>query len=128
MKKVAISIKNGLFAEGVEISLKKSREFILAKISTKKENMLYDYISLEPDILLIDVIPTPMEITIEKSLEEIEKIKEKMPKIKVALICDEVAFPKMAKEVAEAKKEGKIEAFFYSSVTTQYLTASLNSL
>ena len=44
------------------------------------------------------------------------------------MLCDENSAPEIAREVANAKKDGLIDAFFYSSVTEKYLTAVLASL
>jgi hypothetical protein len=43
-------------------------------------------------------------------------------------LCDENSAPDNAKDVMLAKKDGKIDAFFYTSVTQNYLLAALEAL
>jgi hypothetical protein len=51
-----------------------------------------------------------------------------VPNCKAVLLCDENTSPQIAKELIEAKKEGKIDAFYYSSITGKYLIAALYAL
>ena len=61
-------------------------------------------------------------------IKEVKKVREKIPTCKLVMLCDENSAPDIAREVANAKKDGLIDAFFYSSVTEKYLTAALASL
>jgi hypothetical protein len=51
-----------------------------------------------------------------------------VPNCRAVLLCDENTSPQIAKELIEAKKEGKIDAFYYSSITGKYLIAALYAL
>jgi hypothetical protein len=51
-----------------------------------------------------------------------------LPNCKIVLLCDENSAPDIAREVMIAKKDGLIDAFFYSSVTAKYLIAALSAL
>ena len=64
----------------------------------------------------------------EISVQEVKRVSEKIPTCKLVMLCDENSAPDIAREVANAKKDGLIDAFFYSSVTEKYLTAALASL
>ncbi|NLC73379.1 MAG: response regulator transcription factor [Ruminococcaceae bacterium] len=129
MKTVAVSMKNRLFADGASLALTRSGNFAARAIShLPQENMLTECIAIKPDILLIDITPTPPEMTLEGRLITIAQIREVLPEIRVAVICDETAYPTLAKEVVAAKQEGKIDAFYYASITSDYLVAALDSI
>ena len=84
--------------------------------------------AVKPDILLMDVTPTPPETTLTTRLKLIEEMRRELPGCKIALLCDETAYPELAREVMRAKQAGLIDAFFYASVTAEYLTAALYSI
>ena len=47
---------------------------------------------------------------------------------RVALVVDEVCEPQLADQVRRAKKDGLIDGFFYSSVSSDYLSAMIDAL
>lgn len=55
------------------------------------------------------------------------ELKKSVPECKIAVFCDETAYPGQAREVIRAKQTGKTDAFFYASVTAEYLTAAPDS-
>ena len=69
-----------------------------------------------------------VELYMETRLNEVKQVRKKIPPCKLVMLCDENSAPDIAREVANAKKDGLIDAFFYSSVTEKYLTAALASL
>jgi hypothetical protein len=66
--------------------------------------------------------------TIGARIAEVKELRKKLPNCKIVLLCDENSAPDIAREVMNAKKDGLIDTFFYSSVTTKYLLAALSSL
>ena len=50
------------------------------------------------------------------------------PESKIVLLCDENAEKDVAYSVKAAKQDGRIDAFFYASVSTSYLIAALDTL
>ena len=61
-------------------------------------------------------------------LDIIDRIKKEKNEIKTALLCDEVAYPELAKDVMRAKQDRRIDVFFYSSLSIDYLVDSLDAL
>ena len=51
-----------------------------------------------------------------------------LPGCRVALVVDEVCEPQLADQVRRAKKDGLIDGFFYSSVSSDYLSAMIDAL
>ena len=61
-------------------------------------------------------------------LNEGKQIRQLVPGCKIVLLCDENVSPDIAADVVAAKREGRIDAFYYSSVTGKYLVAALYAL
>lgn len=129
MKKIAVSIRNRVFSESILLTLRQTGDFRPIRIPSQPPDMLLiECQSVNPELLLMDVTPALPETTLESRLKLIEKLRRELPTCKIALLCDEVAYPETAREVMRAKQAGKIDAFFYASVTAEYLTAALDAL
>lgn len=129
MKKIALSISNRVFAESVHLMLGQTGEFHPIQILSRKlDVVLIECQAARPDILMMDVAPASSETTLEERLELMKELKETLPDCKMVLFCDETAYPDLARDVMRAKQVGKIDAFFYASVTAEYLAAALDSL
>lgn len=94
----------------------------------KKEGEPFDSCKiLKARILLMDVTQVP-PFTLERRFETARRVREELPDCKIALLCDETADPDAAQRVTEAKKLGNIDAFFFYSVTGEYLADALDAL
>ena len=128
MKNIVVCIGNGLLSEAIIKMLKNSGEFKPFRVLIQKNsNIANDCEALSADILFLDV-SYASGTTMETRLKEVKQVREKIPPCKLVMLCDENSAPDIAREVANAKKDGLIDAFFYSSVTEKYLTAALASL
>lgn len=128
MKNIVVCIGNGLLSEAIIKMLQSSGEFKPFRVLVqKKSNIVSDCEALSADILLMDA-SYAFGTTFETRLNEARRVREKIPLCKLVMLCDENASPDIAHEVANAKKDGLIDAFFYSSVTEKYLIAALASL
>ena len=128
MKNIVVCIGNGLLSEAIINMLKNSGEFMPFRVLIQeKNNIANECEALSADILLVDVSYT-LGTTMETRLNEVKQVREKTPTCKLVMLCDENSAPEIAREVANAKKDGLIDAFFYSSVNEKYLTAVLSSL
>lgn len=129
MKNIVVCIGNGLLSEAIIKMLENSGEFKPFRVLIqKKSNIANDCEALSADILLLDV-SYAFGTTMETRLNEVKQVREKAPTCKLAMLCDENSAPEIAREVANAKKDGLIDAFFFSSsVTEKYLAAVLASL
>ena len=128
MKNIVVCIGNGLLSEAIITMLKNSGEFQPFRVLIQKNSHIAnDCEALSADILLLDV-SYASGTTMETRLKEVKQVREKVPSCKLVMLCDENSAPNIAREVVNAKKDGLIDAFFYSSVTEKYLTAALASL
>lgn len=127
MKTIVVNIQNGLLAEAITRSLRESGEFKPFRINCQNENLHLDCETLSADILLMEVSYAPLT-TLEIRLNTAKEVRKNLPKCKTVMLCDENSTPDIAREVMLAKKDGIIDAFFFSSVTQSYLNAALNAL
>jgi hypothetical protein len=129
MKKIVVSIGNGLLAEAITQMLTDSGEFqpFRLPVGTKKNDIVDQCEMLSAETLIAEV-SYANGTTIGARIAEVKELRKKLPSCKIVLLCDENSAPDIAREVMNAKKDGLIDTFFYSSVTTKYLLAALYSL
>lgn len=128
MKKIGISIQNGLLAEGIIRMLNENGEFQPFRITSPKKNGVVSNCLLQGADILLAEVSYANGATTEGRLSEAKALREERPECKIAFLCDENSSPEIAKEVMAAKKDGIIDAFFYSSVTAKYLVAALDAI
>lgn len=129
MKRIAVNIRNRVFSESIMMILQQTGEFRPVRIPDQgPEPILIECLASKPDILLMDVTPKPRDNSIEMRLQVIRQLRCELPDCKAALLCDEIAFPETARDVMRAKQDGKVDAFFYASVTAEYLMAALEAI
>ncbi len=129
MKKIVVSFANGLLAEAITQMLLDSGEFkpFRLPVDAKKNDIVGQCEMLSAEMLIAEV-SYANGTTVDTRLSEVKELRKKMPNCKIVLLCDENSAPDIAREVMLAKKDGLIDAFFYSSVTAKYLLAALTSL
>ena len=119
-------MKNRFFAESTMLALRGTGNFEPYLISfTPAQDMVTECGAVRPDLLLVDVTPTPPDLTLDGRLNAISTLRNICPDVKIAVICDETAYPTLAQDIVWAKMAGKIDAFFYASVTAEYLANAL---
>ncbi len=129
LKSIAVSIQNRVFSESIMLMLRQTDDFRPLRIPAQAtEKMLIEFEASSPEIALMDVTSAPAEATLAGRLELIEALRRELPGCKTVLLCDETAYPRLARDVMRAKQTGLIDAFFYASVTAEYLIAALDAL
>ena len=128
MRKIVVSIQNGLLGEALTSLLQLSGEFEPYRAAVdKNKRTVSACVACHADIVLMEVTHTA-HANLEGRLLEGEQIRQLVPGCKIVLLCDENVSPDIAREVVAAKKSGRIDAFYYSSVTGKYLVATLYAL
>ena len=128
MRKIVVSIQNGLLAEALTQMLSASGEFEPYRTAVdKNKRAVAACMACNADIVLMEVTHTA-HTSLETRLREGEQIRQLVPGCKIVLLCDENVSPEIAKEVVAAKKPGQIDAFYDSSITGKYLVAALYAL
>lgn len=129
MERIVVSIQNGLLAEAITTALNNSGEFQPFRISvgSKRDDVVTSCEMFSADLVLMEVSYSSAT-SVETRLREVKNLRKALPTCKIVFLCDENSAPDIAREVTLAKKDGQIDSFFYSSVTTKYLLAALASL
>lgn len=128
VRKIVVSIQNGLLAEAMTSLLQLSGEFEPYRAAVdKNKRTVSACVACHADLVLMEVTHTA-HANLEGRLLEGEQIRQLVPGCKIVLLCDENVSPDIAREVVAAKKSGRIDAFYYSSVTGKYLVAALYAL
>ncbi len=128
MRKIIVSVQNGLLAESISRLLEESGEFLLYRsVAGSRNSLIMDCTMYDAEIVLMEV-SLGNGLSLPARLEEAKQIRTSNPECKIILLCDENTAPDLAREVAMAKKDGCIDGFFYSSVTGRYLVAALAAL
>ena len=112
MKRIFISIQNSLLSAAITRCLKDQGEFSIGSAAE------------DADIVLMEVC-YGAGATLDECLQAGKDLR---PGCRVVLLCDENSAPEVARRVAQAKKDGLIDDFVYSSVSESYLTALLSAL
>lgn len=128
MKKVLVNIKNGLLDEAVIRTIKECGEFVVYRIAPDSTDSITNQLDLmDADIYLMEISYLP-GTTLNQRLNEIPNLRSSNPECKVVILCDDTAAPEIARKVTQLKKNHVIDAFFYTSVTANYLISTLVSL
>ena len=128
MRDIIISIRNDFVAEAVIRSLAKSGDFQPFKLLfSRDDEVVRECEAIQPEILLSEVA-FGKATDIQTRLAEARAVRANTPNCKIVFLCDENSAPDLAREVMQAKKDGLIDNFFYSSVGSRYLVAALTAV
>ena len=116
MKRIKLDISNGLMDAAITRMLEQIKEFTVIRGA-----------ALPADVLLMETAYDP-GFTLGECLTRAKLFHSQSPECKVILLCDENSAPELARQVVQAKKDGLIDDFVYSSVSESYLTALLSAL
>ena len=123
-----ISTQNGLLSGALIKYLNERGEIMAQRVLKAGSDEPYaTCFSLNADIVLMEVTRVP-NYTLPERMGTIKKLRSDLPECKIALLCDENADRELAEKIKEAKKNGVIDGFFYSSVSGEYLAAALDSM
>lgn len=78
--------------------------------------------------LLVMDINCSGDSAFEVRMYPVRAVKNRLPEIKVAFLCDKTSDENVAYKVKRKKEEGAIDAFFYKSVQSDYLADALDAL
>lgn len=128
VRRIVVSIQNSLLAEAIIKLLEDSGEFQPYRaVVGGNDRTLQTCIACTADMVLMEVTSV-QNTNLEARLREGEQLRQLLPGCKIVLLCDEIVSPEIAQGVIEAKRSGRINAFYYSSLTGEYLIAALYAL
>lgn len=128
MRRIVVSVQNGLLSEALTKLLESSGEFAPFRAAVDGKNRTVQAcVACAADLVLMEVTQV-QNTSLETRLKEGEQIRALVPGCKIVLLCDEKVSPEVADGVIGAKRAGKIDAFYYSSLTGKYLMTALYAL
>ncbi|MDO4650725.1 MAG: hypothetical protein Q4B26_18975 [Eubacteriales bacterium] len=126
MKKVLMNLQNYLFADAVERSLREDGDFIIVNVSDS-DDVIHQCELTSPEVIFMEVTGyLPWRMSERMKIRKI--VKGRDPNCKVVLMVNENTEEGMAEQIIEAKLNGEIDGFVYSSVSASYLSALLQTV
>ncbi|MDD7719553.1 MAG: hypothetical protein PUJ11_08745 [Eubacteriaceae bacterium] len=127
MRRIVVDMQNFLFADAIAQTLRSADSDFDVRKSESPDKTVELCSICEPYALLMEVTGyTPWKL--EERLKIRDELKQIHPHCKIVLIVDENAEKKLAALVLQAKKDGLIDNFIYSSVSAAYLSAVIDTL
>ena len=127
MRRVVVDMQNYLFADAIVQALKRADSDFDVRMSESPDKTAELCNLSKPYALLCEVTGyTPW--TLEERLKTRDEVRCYSPECKIVLIVDENAEKTLARRVLQAKKDGLIDNFIYSSVSAAYLSAVVDTL
>ena len=127
MRRIVVDMQNFLFADAIAQTLRSADSDFDVRKSESPDKTVELCSICEPYALLMEVTGyTPWKL--EERLKIRDELKQIHPHCKIVLIVDENAEKKLAALVLQAKKDGLIDNFIYSSVSVTYLSAVIDTL
>ena len=127
MKTILLSICNSLMALSIKHSLNHSGGFSVHSVAPGDQGIAEKCAAASADILLMEAACN-MGATLDECLNEARSLRSQSLSCRIVLLCDENSTPEIARKVVQAKKDGLIDEFVYSSVSESYLTAMLDAI
>mgnify|MGYP003292885980 CR=1 FL=1 len=127
MRRIVVNMQNSLFCNAIADNLRRSGNEMEPYAVDAVDKVADECKWLKPYALLMEVTGyTPWKLCERMKIRE--AVKKWWPECKIVLIVDENAEREVAEQVKQAKKDGLIDQFIYSSISATYLTAIVDSL
>lgn len=127
MRRIVVDMQNFLFADAIARTLRSADSDFDVRRSESPDKTVELCSICDPYALLMEVTGyTPWKL--EERLKIRDELKQIHPHCKIVLIVDENAEKKLAPRVLQAKKDGLIDNFIFSSVSAAYLSAVIDTL
>ena len=127
MRTIILDMQSGLYAKAIRRSLAQELEGYNLVIAKSPEETAGVCRVMQPYALLMEVTGYHPWMLAER-LSTRERVRREAADCKVVFVVDEVADKALASEVKQAKADGLIDAFLFTSATESYLAAVLDSL
>ena len=120
-------MQNGLFADAIAQVLTRFAsdfEVYLSDSPDQTEELCVDGMA---NLVLMEAVPFGSR-SLEARLRLRDRLRSLRPACRIVLVVDEKTDPKLAENVRTAKKDGLIDQFIYSSISSEYLSALIDTL
>ena len=127
VRRIAINMQNSLFCNAIADTLRISGNELEPYTIDSPDKVVDECKWIAPYALLMEVTGyTPWLLS--ERLKIRDAVKAQNPDCKIVFIVDENAEKAVAKQVKQAKKDGRIDQFIYGSISASYLADIIDSL
>ena len=127
MRRIAINMQNSLFCNAIADTLRRSGNELEPYTIDSPDKVVDECKWIAPYALLMEVTGyTPWLLSERLKIRDV--VKAQNPDCKIVFIVDENAEKDVAKQVKQAKKDGRIDQFIYGSISASYLADIIDSL
>lgn len=127
MRTIMLDMQSAIFARTIQRMLLQELDDYQIVISEHPDNTEQRCKTFKPYALLMEVTGyTPWMP--EERLALRDKVKQNDPDCRIVILVDDRADSQLVQKVKDAKRDGKIDAFLFGSVTEQYMAAVMDSL
>ena len=127
MRKIVLDMQSGIFARTIQRMLLQELDDCQVIISEHPGKTVQRCKTFKPYALLMEATGYTAWM-LEERLAIRDKVKQNDPDCRIVILVDDQADSELAQNVKVAKREGKIDAFLFGSVTEQYMAAVMDSL
>lgn len=127
MKRVIVAVQNTLVSEVIAYALKKHDMIVEKAAGDTPEEIANVCGAFLADVLVVDVTRFGSG-AFDKRIKTSDAVKKNNPKAKVCFVCDNVSDADLSYRVANAKRLGVIDAFFYQSVPSDYIADVISTM
>ena len=125
MPRSVINTRNYMSADMIMRTLE-GNDFSVTEVE-KPERLMQEFNRTAANIVLLEVTGyTPWNI--EERMRLRRQINQIDPECKIVFLVDEKADPTVAKKVRQAKTDGLIDQFIYTSISASYLLGLMETL
>ena len=125
MPRIVINTRNYMFADMIMRTLE-GNDFSVTVVE-KPERLMQEFNRTAANIVLMEVTGyTPWNI--EERMRLGRQINQIDPECKIVFLVDEKADPTVAKKARQAKTDGLIDQFIYTSISASYLLGLMETL
>ena len=125
MPRIVINTRNYMFADMIMRTLE-GNDFSVT-VAEKPERLMQEFNRTAANIVLMEVTGyTPWNI--EERMRLRRQINQIDSECKIVFLVDEKADPTVAKKVRQAKTDGLIDQFIYTSISASYLLGLMETL
>ena len=125
MPRIVINTQNFMFADMIMRTLE-GNDFSVTVVE-KPEGLIQEFNRTAANIVLMEVTGyTPWNI--EERMRLRRQINQIDSECKIVFLVDEKADPTVAKKVRQAKTDGLIDQFIYTSISASYLLGLMETL
>ena len=127
LRQIVLDLQSGLYARALRRTLVQELEGCNIVISKTPRDTVGECRVVRPYALLMEVTGySPWRLP--ERLDTCHWVRHNARECKLVLLVDDNADRMLAQQVKEAKKEGLIDAFLFTSATESYLAAVMDSL